>query len=176
MFLRRWMSTAAPTVLSPPVSTQMKQRVPPFVLHCHFTKNNTKYTLSKRVPRQVPIPKTVADGGPPIVQQHLIEQIRPRQEILYQTTAGQAGFKGKLKRSPEAAFAATTTLLKRMSEPGFIDAPIEIVMHDFGPTRQVFQTVLFGKDGTAVRPFIKRITDLTKLKFGGDRSRKRPRK
>lgn len=178
LFWRRWASTraAAAATVTPPLTPQMKQKVPPFVLHCHFTKNNTKYTLSKRVPRPIPIPQVPAGSGPLILQQHLIEQVRPRQEVVYQMTAGQQGFKGKKKRSPEAAFAATTALFKHMSEPGFLNEPLEIVMHDFGPTRQVFQTVLFGKDGTRIRPYIKRLTDLTKIKFGGDRSRKRPRK
>ncbi|GMM49662.1 mitochondrial 37S ribosomal protein YmS18 [Starmerella bacillaris] len=171
---RRWQSTLAVT---PPPTLAMKQKVPPFVLHCHFTKNNTKYTLSKRVSKPLELPNVQPVAGEPVVfQQHLIEQVRPKQEVLFQTSAGQSGFTGKRKRSPEAAFAATTKLLQKMSEPGFLNEPLEIVMHDFGPTRQVFQSVLFGREGTQVRPFVKRVTDLTKIKFGGDRSRNKPRK
>lgn len=154
---------------------QNESLLPPLVLHCHFTKNNTLYTLSRRVARKTP-PLNAPAGEFVVDQAKLIEQIRPNQEVVLHMSAGQAGFSGKRQRTPEAAFAATTRLFDKMKEKGVLNSSIEVVMRDFGPTRQVFLNVLFGREGAKVRPFIKRITDATHIKFGGDRSRNRPRK
>lgn len=153
--------------------------LPPLVLHCHFTKNNTLYTLSRRVSGKKDskaAEKPFSDGELVIDQSELIDRVRPHQEVVLHMSAGQAGFSGKRQRTPEAAFTATTRLFDKMLEKGVLKQPIEIVVRDFGPTRQVFFNVLFGREGAKVRPFIKRITDATRIKFGGDRSRNRPRK
>lgn len=47
---------------------------------------------------------------------------------------------------------------------------IEVVMRGFGQGREAFQKALLGSEGFLIRPMVKRVTDATRLKFGGARS------
>ena len=47
---------------------------------------------------------------------------------------------------------------------------IEVVMRGYGPGREAFQKALLGQEGQMVKPFVVRVTDGTRLKFGGARS------
>jgi len=157
--------------------TAEETAVPPLVLHCRFTKNNTMYTLSRRVHQTFKnSPASPEEDSLAVDQAKLIDQIRPRQQVVLHMTAGEAGFSGKRQRAPEAAFAATSRLFEKMQEKGVLNQPIEIVFKDFGPTRKVFLNALFGREGAKVRPFVKRLTDLTPIRFGGDRPPNRQRK
>jgi small subunit ribosomal protein S11 len=49
---------------------------------------------------------------------------------------------------------------------------IEVVMRGFGPGREAFQKALLGTEGRIIKPLIAKVTDYTRLKFGGTRSRK----
>lgn len=47
---------------------------------------------------------------------------------------------------------------------------IEVIMRGFGPGREAFQKALLGSEGSLFRGKIRRVTDATRLKFGGARS------
>jgi small subunit ribosomal protein S11 len=47
---------------------------------------------------------------------------------------------------------------------------IEVVLRGFGPGREAFQKALLGTEGRKIKPLIGRVTDATRLKFGGTRS------
>lgn len=47
---------------------------------------------------------------------------------------------------------------------------IEVVLRGFGPGREAFQKALLGNDGTLIKPLVVKVTDATRLKFGGTRS------
>ena len=47
---------------------------------------------------------------------------------------------------------------------------IEVVLRGFGPGREAFQKALLGTEGQMIKPMIVRVTDATRLKFGGTRS------
>ena len=49
---------------------------------------------------------------------------------------------------------------------------LEVVFRDFGPGREAFTKVLLGSEGRNIRGLVSRVTDATRLKFGGTRSRK----
>ncbi len=47
---------------------------------------------------------------------------------------------------------------------------IEIIFRGFGPGREAFQKALLGTEGRMIKPLISKVTDGTRLKFGGTRS------
>jgi ribosomal protein S11 len=47
---------------------------------------------------------------------------------------------------------------------------VEVIMRGFGPGREAFQKALLGSEGHLIRPLVKRVSDATRLKFGGARS------
>ena len=51
-------------------------------------------------------------------------------------------------------------------------AAIEVVLRGFGPGREAVTKVLLGSEGRWVRGKIGKVTDATRLKFGGTRSPK----
>lgn len=49
---------------------------------------------------------------------------------------------------------------------------IEVILRGFGPGREAFQKALLGTEGRMIKPLISKVTDGTRLKFGGTRSPK----
>ncbi|KAL6243049.1 hypothetical protein RBB50_010149 [Rhinocladiella similis] len=49
-------------------------------------------------------------------------------------------------------------------------AGIEIILRGFGPGRDAFQKALLGTEGRMIKPLVAKVTDSTRLKFGGTRS------
>lgn len=143
---------------------------PEHMLHCMFTRNNTILTLSRRVQKYKPSAE-VANKGPNYLDQAaLIDIVRPQQEVILTVSTGQLGFKGTKKSTYDAAFQTSARMFELMEQKGLLNKNIELVTRNFGQNRTAFFSVLFGKEGTKVRPLIKRVTDGTRIKFGGDRS------
>lgn len=89
-------------------------------------------------------------------------------------SAGMLGFRKSHRAEYEAGYQVSTNLFKMIEEKRFL-APndkIEVIMSDFGKGREAFLSALNGKEGSFVRPHVVRLTDATKLKFGGVRSKK----
>ena len=49
---------------------------------------------------------------------------------------------------------------------------LEVILRSFGPGREAVTKILLGSEGKALRNRIVRVTDGTRLKFGGTRSKK----
>ena len=49
---------------------------------------------------------------------------------------------------------------------------LELVLRGFGPGRQAITKVILGSEGMGLRPRIVKVSDSTRLKFGGTRSPK----
>ena len=47
---------------------------------------------------------------------------------------------------------------------------IEVVLRGYGAGREAFQKALLGTEGQMIKPMVVRVTDATRLKFGGTRS------
>lgn len=89
-------------------------------------------------------------------------------------SAGMLGFRKSHRADNEAGYQVSTNIFKMIEEKKLL-APndkIEVIMSDFGKGREAFLTALNGKEGAFVRPHVVRLTDATKLKFGGVRSKK----
>jgi small subunit ribosomal protein S11 len=49
---------------------------------------------------------------------------------------------------------------------------LELILRDFGPGREAITKILLGNEGAELRKRIVKVTDATRLKFGGTRSPK----
>lgn len=89
-------------------------------------------------------------------------------------SAGQLGFRKAQRAEYEAAYQVSSRMFKQMEEKAFLgpNDKLELILRDFGKGREAFLAALQGKEGSRVRPNIVRISDDTKLKFGGSRSKK----
>lgn len=97
----------------------------------------------------------------------------PHQMKLH-VSAGQLGFRKSHRAEYEAGYQVTSRLFKMIEEKKLL-APndkIELVLRDFGKGREAFTSALQGKEGANIRPHIVRVSDATRLKFGGSRSKK----
>ena len=47
---------------------------------------------------------------------------------------------------------------------------IEVVLRGYGPGREAFQKALLGQEGRDINQLVSKVTDGTRLKFGGTRS------
>jgi small subunit ribosomal protein S11 len=113
-------------------------------LHVYATKHNTHVTLT-----------------------------RPNREPMLSLSTGNINFKKANRGTFDAAYQLTNYSIAQMIEKGFMQSiqKIEIIMRGFGPGREAFQKAILGTEGRAIQPKIHRVTDSTRLKFGGCRSR-----
>lgn len=58
-----------------------------------------------------------------------------------------------------------------INDPDFKMRQIEVILRGYGDGREAFQKAILGAEGRLVKHLIKKVTDGTRLKFGGTRSR-----
>lgn len=61
----------------------------------------------------------------------------------------------------------------KMHERGFLInmEKLEVVLRGYGAGREAFQKALLGSEGRGIKGKVTRVTDCTRLKFGGVRSK-----
>ncbi|ETI22290.1 hypothetical protein G647_06363 [Cladophialophora carrionii CBS 160.54] len=64
----------------------------------------------------------------------------------------------------------TLSSIKKPAYSGSAGAGIEVILRGYGPGREAFQKALLGTEGRMIKPLISKVTDGTRLKFGGTRS------
>lgn len=119
-------------------------RAPPHHLHVYCHKHNTILTLT-----------------------------RPNGNPLLSLGCGHIGFRKANRSGFDPAYQLTAHVLAKIQEKGLIVdiERLEIVYRGFGKGRDAFTKVLLGNEGRHIRGLITRVTDSTRLKFGGTRSR-----
>ena len=87
-------------------------------------------------------------------------------------STGNINFKKSHRGSFDAAYQLVTYSITQMIEKGFMQVieRIEVVLRGYGPGREAFQKVILGTEGKLIKPKVARVTDSTRLKFGGTRS------
>lgn len=112
-------------------------------LHIYATKHNTHITLT-----------------------------RPNREPMLSLSAGNINFRKGQRGSFDAAYQLITYSIAQIIEKGFMQKikGLEVVMRGYGPGREAFQKVLLGTEGRLIKSKVHRVTDSTRLKFGGTRS------
>ncbi|MCJ1249579.1 hypothetical protein MMC30_006805 [Trapelia coarctata] len=126
--------------------------VPPHHLHIYSTKHNTHISLT-----------------------------RPDRSPIIVVSTGNLGFKKAARGTYDAAYQLGAYMMKRIRDSGLLTNPpskekridrLELILRGFGDGREAIKKILLGSEGMLVRPRIVRVTDATRLKFGGTRSKK----
>lgn len=118
-------------------------------LHVYATKHNTHITLTN-----------------------------PERGALISVSTGIIGARKAQRGTYDAAYQLAAWVMKQIPQKGqdrkwYKDLKrIELVLRGFGPGREAVTKVLMGSEGRDIRKKIVRVTDATRLKFGGVRSPK----
>ncbi|TID21454.1 hypothetical protein E6O75_ATG04849 [Venturia nashicola] len=117
---------------------------------------------------------------------------RPNTEPIFSFSAGNIGFRKGQRGSFDAAFQLSSYVFKMMKDRGLLrhanerdtgledlgiktESPIknmEVVLRGFGKGREAVVKAIMGNEGRGLRGRIVRVSDATRLKFGGTRSSK----
>jgi small subunit ribosomal protein S11 len=104
----------------------------------------------------------------------IITLTRPNGNPLLSLSCGHLGFRKSQRSGFDPAFQLSSHILGQIQEKGLLldIQRIELVFRGFGPGRDAFVKVLLGNEGRNIRGLITSVTDSTRIKFGGARSRK----
>ncbi|KAL8950807.1 MAG: hypothetical protein Q9222_003184 [Ikaeria aurantiellina] len=117
----------------------------PHHLHIYSTKHNTHITLS-----------------------------RPDRNPIISVSSGTIGFRKAARGTYDAAYQLGAYVMGRIQQQGLLAQIqyLEVVLRDFGPGREAVTKILLGSEGRNLRGRVVRVSDATRLKFGGTRSKK----
>ena len=118
---------------------------PPHHMHIFSTKHNTHITLT-----------------------------HPNRDTIMSVACGNLGLKKSQRGSFDAAYQLASFTMNKITEQGLnleIEK-LEIILRGFGPGRDAVTKALMGQEGRGLREKVVRVTDATRLKFGGTRSPK----
>lgn len=140
-----------------------------YVLYGTFTRNNTLLTLTA-----VTEDLNHFKRNPNLSynDQVLYHAFLP-QKVKISLSGGNVGFRKSARGEYEAGFQTAAKMFQLMEQRGYLDKDLEIIVKNFGKGREAFTDALKGKEGNRIRNKIVRLSDNTKLKFGGVRA---PRK
>ncbi|OAL50814.1 translational machinery component [Pyrenochaeta sp. DS3sAY3a] len=99
---------------------------------------------------------------------------KPNRDALISISCGNIGFRKAGRGSYDAAYQLTAFLMSRIVDKGLLPQiqKLELVYRGFGPGREAVTKAILGAEGKRVRPLIVKLSDSTRLKFGGVRSKK----
>jgi small subunit ribosomal protein S11 len=114
-------------------------------LHVYAHKHNTHITLSK-----------------------------PNRDALISVSCGNIGFRKAGRGTYDAGYQLAAFVMSRIQDLGLLPQiqKLELIYRGFGPGREAVTKAILGAEGKKVRPLIVRLSDSTRLKFGGTRSKK----
>ncbi|CAI4035824.1 hypothetical protein SMKI_14G0310 [Saccharomyces mikatae IFO 1815] len=144
-----------------------QQEVVKYILHGKFTKNNTHLTFSS-----VMEDKNFHKNKGLTYNDTMLYYLNLPQKVRISLSTGCLGFRKAARGEYEAAFQTSSKMFELIKEKNMLNKDIEVVMDDFGKGRAAFISALVGKEGANVVKKIVKISDATKLKFGGVRSPK----
>jgi small subunit ribosomal protein S11 len=106
----------------------------------------------------------------------------PNKDAIISLSTGNIGFRKAQRGTYDAAFQLAAYVMKSIQEKGLLRAgpddgtggnkirQLEVVLRGFGPGREAVTKALLGTEGRALRSRVVKISDGTRLKFGGTRS------
>ena len=131
--------------LDPTHGSSLASVQPPHGFYVYATKHNTHITLT-----------------------------RPSRDPIMSVATGNIGFKKAARGSYDAAYQLAAYVMGRIQEQGLMAQihQLEVVLRGFGAGREAVTKALLGSEGRNIRGRVVRVTDATRLKFGGTRSPK----
>jgi small subunit ribosomal protein S11 len=117
----------------------------PHHFHVYATRHNTHITLTK-----------------------------PNRDPLISVSAGNIGFRKGARKHYDTAFQLAGYVMGRIQEQGLNPQikKLEVVLRGFGAGREAVTKALLGNEGKLLRGKVVKVSDSTRLKFGGTRSKK----
>ncbi|CAJ2513099.1 Uu.00g012180.m01.CDS01 [Anthostomella pinea] len=99
---------------------------------------------------------------------------KPNRGAILSLSAGNIGFKKAKRGSYDAAYQLCAYVLDKLNQWGWHReiTTLEVVLRGFGPGREAATKVLLGAEGRLLRDKISKVSDATRIKFGGTRSPK----
>jgi small subunit ribosomal protein S11 len=116
----------------------------PFHFHVYGHKHNTHITVTK-----------------------------PNRNTIITASTGQLGFRKSKRGSYDAAYQLCAFVIDKLNQGNWHKKihKLEVVLRGFGNAREAATKVLLGNEGKFLRPKIVLVSDATRLKFGGTRSK-----
>lgn len=95
-------------------------------------------------------------------------------KVWISMSAGNIGFKKSQRKHYDAAFQLASYVFGRMKEMGINDhvTKLEVQLRGFGNGREAVTKALLGSEGRFLKQKVSKVSDATRLKFGGTRSKK----
>ncbi|KAK6335502.1 hypothetical protein TWF696_002276 [Orbilia brochopaga] len=90
-------------------------------------------------------------------------------------STGVLGFRKAARHTYDAAYQLAAHVFQKIEEKGLIPKKVEVILRGFGVGREAFVKALLGKEGRYIKDVVVRVTDGTRTKFGGHRSKNRRR-
>ncbi|KAJ4420500.1 hypothetical protein N0V85_000575 [Neurospora sp. IMI 360204] len=99
---------------------------------------------------------------------------KPNRDALISLSCGNLGFKKSNRKHYDSAYQLGAYVVDKMHQMNLHNKikKMEVVLRGFGSGREAVIKVLLGNEGRMLRSSIVRVSDATRLKFGGTRSKK----
>ncbi|KAK4144742.1 uncharacterized protein C8A04DRAFT_11157 [Dichotomopilus funicola] len=99
---------------------------------------------------------------------------KPNRESILSLSCGNLGFKKSQRKNYDAAYQLGAYVIDKMHQKNLVKKihKLEVVLRGFGQGREAVVKVLMGNEGKLLRPKIVRLSDSTRVKFGGTRSKR----
>jgi len=139
----------------------------PHRLNIFAHKHNTHLTLSRPAKQRL-------TPNAPALDSTKVEKGAYSDSVILSYSTGQIGFRKSARGSYDAAFQLAAFVLAQIQERGLVREihELELVMRGFGKGREAVVKAVLGAEGRSVRGKVVKVSDATRLKFGGQRSPK----
>ncbi|KAF2995837.1 hypothetical protein E8E13_002539 [Curvularia kusanoi] len=99
---------------------------------------------------------------------------KPNRDSIISVSCGNIGFRKAGRGSYDAAYQLAAFVMSRIKDKGLLPQikSLELVYRGFGQGREAVTKAILGSEGQQIRPLIVKLSDSTRLKFGGVRSKK----
>lgn len=134
-----------PDALSAETEDSKQQGGEPYHFHIYSHKHNTHVTVTK-----------------------------PNRDAIVSLSCGNLGFRKSQRKHYDAAYQLGAYVIDKLQQQGWHTTigSLEVVLRGFGPGREAITKVILGNEGRLLRGKIVKVSDATRLKFGGTRSKK----
>lgn len=153
-----------------PSKQAARENIVSWKIYGNFHRHNTLLSLVAVVED----PKFVEKNSHLSYNEQVLYYLQLPHHPKLHVTAGQLGFRKAQRSEYEAGYQVSAKFFKLIEDRNLINPnqKIELIMKDFGKGREAFLSALQGKEGLNIKPQIVRISDATKLRFGGARPKK----
>jgi small subunit ribosomal protein S11 len=137
----------------------IQRAVEPHQLHIYATRHNVHITVAR---------------PPGYVNPDKRGQVSTNYTPILSFSAGNIGFRKSGRKHYDSAFQLASYVMSRMQEAGINRQirDLEVYLRGFGAGREAVTKALLGTEGRFLRGKVVKVSDATRLKFGGTRSKK----